>query len=64
MTPHETTTKTFFLLREPFVRILQEPNADDVVGESLLDRMIRLGDVSPARLADVATEYPHLVPQE
>jgi len=52
------------LLREAFVRILQEPNADDAVGDALVDRIVKLDDAGPARLANVETQYSRWGPQE
>jgi hypothetical protein len=52
------------LLREALVRILQEPTAADAVGEELVDRLVKLDDVGPLRLANVETEYSRWGPQE
>ena len=52
------------LLREALVRILQEPNANDVVGDALVDRIVKLDEVGPVRLANVETEYSRWGPQE
>lgn len=45
------------LLREALLRILEEPDASDVVGDELVERMVKLDDVGPQRLANVETQY-------
>jgi hypothetical protein len=52
------------LLREALVLILEKPGAADVVGDELVDRMLKLNDVGPSRLANVETKYSPWGPEE
>lgn len=45
------------MLREALVRVLEKPSATDVVGDELVERMVKLADIGPRRLAHVETEY-------
>jgi hypothetical protein len=49
------------LLRQAFVRILQDPTGENVVGDKLIDDLMQLGTVNAEQLATVETKYSTLV---